>query len=196
VREESDVGTHEKSSAPISVGSAADTGATVPAPPETHTAADDHPTTPPPVTNTPPPVTNTPPPVTNTPPPVTNTPPPPTQKVVTAPPTTTTPKAGQPAIVPPGAVHRVSGSLPTIDTQPRAGETPPSKISTMLCIDTSGNVTTVKILTKGLPGTVPSDLQNAMSGWKYQPYKQGPNAAPACFVVSFAVKWPDSARGN
>jgi hypothetical protein len=67
----------------------------------------------------------------------------------------------------------------------------------MLCIDTGGNVTTVKILTKGLPGSVPSDLQSAMSGWKYQPYKVGGNAQAACFVVSFGVKWPDSSsRGN
>ena len=198
VREETDVGTHDKTPAKdINVGSAADTGTALPAPPETKLPT-------PPVPDKTPVGSGS---------AVATTPPPPehkdatgagsatgagpgSAKVATAP-ITPTPKSATPAIVSPSAVKRVSGSLPSIDTVPRAGETPPSKISTMLCIDTGGNVTTVKVLTKGLPGTVPSDLQSAMSGWKYQPYKVGGNAQAACFVVSFGVKWPDSSsRGN
>jgi len=197
IKEETDVGSHDKgASKEINVGSAADTGVSLPPPPEAKL--------PPPPT----PVEDKGSAAAVTPPPpehkdatgqgagsgAGSNPGPGSAKVAVAPPT---PKAGAPAVVPPNAVHRTSGSLPSINTVPRAGETPPSKISTMLCIDTSGNVTTVKVLTKGLPGTVGSDLQSTMSGWKYQPYKQNGNATPACFVVSFAVKWPDSSsRGN
>jgi serine/threonine protein kinase len=124
---------------------------------------------------------------------------PPTPPVVKEPiqvtPTAPVAKAA-PAMVPPTAVKRLSGSLPSITTVPRAGETPPGKISTLLCIDTSGSVVTVKLITKGLPGSVPQDLQNAMSTWKYAPYKAAGVNAPACFLVTFAVKWPENARYN
>jgi serine/threonine protein kinase len=200
VKEEGDIGSARDRDNMI--GSAANTGSGV-TPPETHV-------TPPPADK----IKDTTPPADTKAPPVDTKAPPPapdhkdasggtvaagsgSAKAPPVPPVTpVAPKAGSPAIVSPGAVHRVSGSLPTINTVPRAGEAPPAKISTMLCIDTSGNVTTVKLLTKGLPGSVPGDITNAMQGWKYQPYKQGAAAAPACFVVSFAVKWPENSRGN
>jgi eukaryotic-like serine/threonine-protein kinase len=102
----------------------------------------------------------------------------------------------RPSIVPPSAVKRLHGSLPTIHSVPRAGERPPSKISSLLCIDTSGSVTTVKVLTHHLPDDVPAELDDTMHGWRYAPYKKAGVARPACFVVSFRVQWPDSARGN
>jgi hypothetical protein len=197
VKEDTDTGGAKGSVKDINVGSAAETGAVIPAPPETKLP-------PPPAPDTKPDTGSG---------SASATPPPAPEhkdatgnaagsnagsaaKVATAP-VTTAPKAAQPAVVPPNAVHRTSGSLPTINQVPRAGETPPSKISTMLCIDTGGSVTTVKVLSKGLPAGVAEELQSTMSGWKYQPYKQGPNTVPACFVVSFAVKWPDSSsRGN
>ncbi|MCE9573882.1 MAG: protein kinase [Deltaproteobacteria bacterium] len=130
--------------------------------------------------------------------PLVPTPTPPTaQDPIKVTPPPTAPGKASPVFVKNAAlVKRVTGSLPAITTVPRAGETPPSKISTMLCIDAAGSVTTVKVMSKGLPGTVPQDLQSTMSGWKYAPYRENGVAVPACFVVSFGVKWPENSRGN
>jgi hypothetical protein len=184
VKEEADVGGSKSNVKDINVGSAAETTAVLPPPPEAKLP-------PPPETKTEPAAAAV-------------TPPAPEHKdasgtgaaKVATSPVNTAPRIAQPAVVPPNAVHRTSGSLPTINQVPRAGETPPSKIATMLCIDTGGSVTTVKVLSKGLPSGVAETLQSTMSNWKYQAYKQGANAVPACFVVSFAVKWPDPTRGN
>jgi hypothetical protein len=87
--------------------------------------------------------------------------------------------------VPPHAVTRISGEVPTVGKTKRA-ELPPA-VAAKVCIDTSGKVTSVDMITK-LERLTSVDLSHAIHTWRYQPYKQNGVAAPACFVVSFRVQ--------
>ena len=95
------------------------------------------------------------------------------------------PRRRGPVIVPPTAVKRLSGSVPTVGKSKRA-DVPPV-VAAKVCIDTAGKVTTVAMITK-LERLTSVDLSNAIQSWRYAPYKQQGIAVPACFVVSFRVQ--------
>ncbi len=136
-------------------------------------------TTPPPVTPPPPPVV-APPPVKVTPPPVQ---PPPTPVKPVAPPVK--PVAKGPVVVPPSAVKRTSGAIPTVASSKR--DQMPAAVSAKVCIDTSGSITDVAMMTK-LERMTALDLARGIRTWTYAPYKENGVAVAACFVVSFKVK--------
>ncbi|MGE3547730.1 MAG: hypothetical protein AB7L28_27635, partial [Kofleriaceae bacterium] len=91
----------------------------------------------------------------------------------------------KPISVPPNAVTKVSGELPRI-VKYRHDDLP-TNLSTLVCIDTAGNVTSVKLVTK-ISGRAAADVPSALRGWKYTPYRRGGVAVPACFVVSFRIQ--------
>lgn len=95
------------------------------------------------------------------------------------------PRQAGPVLVPPTAVRRLAGEVPTLGKSKRA-EVPPV-VAAKVCIDTAGKVTTVDMITK-LERLTSVDLSHALHGWRYAPYKQGGVAVPACFVVSFRVQ--------
>jgi hypothetical protein len=88
-------------------------------------------------------------------------------------------------VVPPTAVTKLSGEAPTVGKQLRA-EMPPV-VAAKVCIDTSGRVGKVTMITK-LERHTANDLANAIKAWRYTPYKQSGVAIPACFSVSMRVK--------
>jgi eukaryotic-like serine/threonine-protein kinase len=96
-----------------------------------------------------------------------------------------TPKPTGPVVVPPSAVQRISGEMPTLGKTKRA-ETPPV-VAAKVCIDTTGRVSSVDMITK-LERLTSMDLGTAVKSWRYAPYKQNGVATAACFVVSFRVQ--------
>jgi hypothetical protein len=110
---------------------------------------------------------------------------------LTPPPAVPDPKApppaptGPPVVVLPNQVSRVSGVLPEIDAFKSTDV--PDVISTKLCIDPEGKVTSATVLTK-LDREASSELSSALGKWVYTPYKQGGTAVPACFVLTLRVK--------
>jgi hypothetical protein len=117
------------------------------------------------------------------------TPPPPTPTPVPTPVPTPTPRPAPiqtgPVTVAPNAVTRLSGETATLGKSKRA-EVPPV-VAAKVCIDTSGSVASVQLLTKLERHTI-GDLTDTLKTWRYAPYKQAGVAVPACFVVSFKVK--------
>jgi hypothetical protein len=123
-----------------------------------------------------------------TPPPPAPVKPPPAPAITAAAPTpvpAAAPRVVGPVLVPPSKVTRISGEMPTLGKSKRA-EVPPV-VAAKVCIDASGKVTGVNLITK-LERLTSVDLSNAVHGWRYQPYKQNGTAVPACFVVSFRVQ--------
>jgi serine/threonine protein kinase len=90
-----------------------------------------------------------------------------------------------PVNVAPGAVKRLSGETP--DIQKSKYTELPSVIAVKVCIDTSGSVTTVSMLTK-VDHRTESSLEATLKNWKYAPYKRDNVAIPACFSVPFRVQ--------
>jgi len=90
-----------------------------------------------------------------------------------------------PVTIAPTAVTRVFGEAPTLGKSKRA-EVPPI-VAAKVCIDQSGRVTSVDMISK-LERHAASDLANTMRSWRYTPYREGGVERSACFVVSFRVK--------
>jgi glucose dehydrogenase len=63
----------------------------------------------------------------------------------------------------------------------------PAAVSAKVCIDTSGSVSDVTMMTK-LERMTALDLARGIRTWTYAPYKENGLAVAACFVVSFKVK--------
>jgi len=82
-------------------------------------------------------------------------------------------------------VTKLSGGTPTVGKTKR-GEVPPV-VAAKVCIDTTGKVSRVQLITK-LERVTSLDLTNALETWRYAPYLQAGVARPACFVVSFRVQ--------
>ncbi len=98
---------------------------------------------------------------------------------------TVVPQTG-PLFVTPNAVKRITGETPTLGAS--KPQNMPAVVSSKVCIDTSGTVTSVEILTK-LERHTTSDLSAVMKSWRYAPYKQADGTAvAACFSVNFRVK--------
>jgi hypothetical protein len=79
-------------------------------------------------------------------------------------------------------VKKRSGSWPELESA-RRGELP-DKLKALLCIDTRGSVTSVKLYDK-LRAPVAAELEKALRGWRYAPYQESGKAAPACFGLTF-----------
>jgi serine/threonine protein kinase len=110
--------------------------------------------------------------------------PPPAVPDPKAPPPAAAPPS-QPVVVLPNQVSRVSGVLPEIAAL--KGTEVPDVISTKLCIDVAGKVTSATVLTK-LDHEAASQLSTALGKWVYTPYAQNGAAVPACFVLTLRVK--------
>jgi serine/threonine protein kinase len=106
-----------------------------------------------------------------------------------------TAKPKDPVTVPPSAVTRTSGSVPAeLTTRSTRNSTTartevelPAQISSKVCIDPNGRVTSAQVMSK-IPDDLKAKLVTAIKQWRYTPYKQGGAAVPACFVASFRSK--------
>jgi hypothetical protein len=88
-------------------------------------------------------------------------------ETVTTPPkpdtqTVTAQKPARTPVVPNAAVTKLSGDMP----MPRSGAG--GDVSTKLCIDEQGHVTSVKVLSG--PPSIAADVQRALMSWRYKPY--------------------------
>ncbi len=108
----------------------------------------------------------------------------PTQKITAQPVAPAAPK-GPPPIVPPNAVRKVAGEVPSVEKFKNVQL--PSSLAAKVCIDTAGKVDNVSMVSK-LDRRVAEDLQDALKSWRYTPYKKAGAASPACFVVTFKAK--------
>jgi serine/threonine-protein kinase len=80
-------------------------------------------------------------------------------------------------IVPINSVTKLSGELPALKVK---GDDGNSDISAKLCIDETGRMTSVKILSA--PAETMQALQSSLMSWRYQA-----RATPACFLLSVRV---------
>jgi serine/threonine protein kinase len=90
-----------------------------------------------------------------------------------------------PKIVPPTAVKKLSGDVPSI-SKFRNMELPPS-LAAKVCIDETGKVSFAEMVTK-LDRRVATELTDTLRSWRYATYVQNGVAIPACFVVTFRAK--------
>ena len=63
----------------------------------------------------------------------------------------------------------------------------PAVVAAKVCIDATGKVTSVDMITK-LERLTSMDLAHAVRSWRYAPYRQAGVAVTACFGVSFRVQ--------
>ena len=106
-------------------------------------------------------------------------------KPVQPPPQTVARPQTGPVTVAPTAVKKLSGDTPTLGTS--RPDQVPSVVAARVCIDTSGRVTSVDMISK-LERHTASDLASAIKTWKYAPYHKDGQPTPACFSVNFRVK--------
>jgi hypothetical protein len=92
------------------------------------------------------------------------------------------PKPTRTPVVAVSAVTKVSGELPAM----RVNVGDDAGVTAKLCIDESGNVSSVKLVKA--PTSLTGDLTRALSSWKYKPYvNRDSKLSPACFVVSLRL---------
>jgi hypothetical protein len=90
-----------------------------------------------------------------------------------------------PAAVSPMAVTRIQGNV-EFRVTPGAGWIPPV-VHAKLCINKSGVVTQVDLLTE-LERPARTELTKMFEDWTYQPYRWHGVAVPVCFTVTLKVK--------
>ena len=97
-------------------------------------------------------------------------------------------KRTSPRVIVARDVVRVSGKFPSIRQKliERAGSSRSGAV--LLCISTSGRVTSAKALNKKLPAEVNSTFVKAAKNWRYKPYREQGAAVPACFSVVFRLR--------
>jgi serine/threonine protein kinase len=88
----------------------------------------------------------------------------------------------RPVMVSSDKVQRRSGSLPQLEAAKRGDL--PERIKALLCIDTRGAVTSVKLY-DDLRTATRRELEQALRGWRYAPYQESGKAMPACFGIVF-----------
>jgi hypothetical protein len=91
-------------------------------------------------------------------------------------------RENRPVMVSGDKVQRRSGTLPQLEAAKR-GELP-DRIKALLCIDTRGAVTSVKLYDK-LRAPVRVELEQALRAWRYVPYQENGKAVDACFGIVF-----------
>jgi serine/threonine protein kinase len=124
-----------------------------------------------------PPVEVSPPPVEVKPPPVEVKPPVEIKPPPVKPHDTRTP------VVAAGAVTKLSGEIPKLKS---AGGESNGDALVKMCVDTGGKVTSVKVVKS--TGAIASDLQSALTSWRYKPYtnKDGQTSA-VCFPLQLRL---------
>jgi hypothetical protein len=107
-----------------------------------------------------------------------------TRRAPAPPPAPSAPVAreNRPVMVSGDKVQRRSGTLPQLEAAKR-GELP-DRIKALLCIDTRGSVTSVKLYDK-LRAPVRAELEKALKAWRYAPYQENGKAVDACFGIVF-----------
>jgi serine/threonine protein kinase len=103
--------------------------------------------------------------------------------------TTTKPADVKPVMLKPGQVTRTSGDIGNVTADSKEK---PEMIAAKVCIDTSGHVTSVKVLK--ITGDLAAKVQNKLMTFKYTPYKEGGVAKPACLFETFKFKYKDDGR--
>ena len=84
-------------------------------------------------------------------------------------------------VVAASAVSKLSGDVPTL-----RGSSGSGNVLAKMCIDESGKVTSVKIVKS--PPEIAGDLQRALLGWRYAPYKNKDQKLSAvCFPLALRV---------
>jgi eukaryotic-like serine/threonine-protein kinase len=91
----------------------------------------------------------------------------------------------KPIVVTPDRVKRQSGTIPKLRFPP--WEQAPAAITAKLCVDASGAVTNVTVLSK-LSGGVRSAVVSGLKRWRYKPVVQAGQNVPACFATTFKVE--------
>ncbi|WP_428267653.1 protein kinase domain-containing protein [Haliangium sp.] len=100
---------------------------------------------------------------------------------VKAPPKLPAPERSKPIMISSKKVKRKSGSLPMLSADKRDL---PERTKAVLCIDTSGSISSVKIVTD-MRASVRRELEDALGRWRYDPYRENGKAVPACFGIAF-----------
>ena len=80
------------------------------------------------------------------------------------------------------AVTKISGDIPALHGS--GGESSGDVLAKM-CIDETGRVSSVQI--KKSPADIASELQRALTSWRYKPYMKGATASPVCFALQLRV---------
>jgi hypothetical protein len=90
-----------------------------------------------------------------------------------------------PIAVSPGRMRRESGAVPAIRF-PR-WERAPGEIAAKLCVDPGGAVSSVTVLSPVSRG-VRATVEEALSAWRYRPFREGDEPVSVCFATSFRVR--------
>ncbi|NVB83241.1 MAG: hypothetical protein HOV81_33020, partial [Kofleriaceae bacterium] len=78
-------------------------------------------------------------------------------------------------------VSKLSGEVPVLRGSSGSGD-----VLAKMCIDEAGKVTSVKIMKS--PPEISGDLQRALMGWRYAPYKNKDQKVTAvCFPLALRV---------
>jgi serine/threonine protein kinase len=91
-------------------------------------------------------------------------------------------KPARTPVVQASAVTKLSGEVPALRAKNAEGS---GDVLAKLCIDEQGKVSSVKVV-KSNPEIV-SQLQSALSSWRYKPYLRDSKPTPVCFPLSLRV---------
>ena len=80
------------------------------------------------------------------------------------------------------AVTKISGDIPALHG---GGGESSGDVLAKMCIDETGRVSSVQI--KKSPADIASELQRALTSWRYKPYMTGATASPVCFALQLRV---------
>ncbi len=105
------------------------------------------------------------------------------------------PRPKKPVIITPDRAIRQSGSVPRLRFPP--WEQAPAAVAYKLCMDASGAVSSVTVLSK-LSSGVRSAVVDGLKRWRYKPVLQAGQKVPACFATTFKVELssPPGARSR
>ncbi len=95
------------------------------------------------------------------------------------------PRPKKPIIITPDRAIRQSGSVPRLRFPP--WEQAPAAVAYKLCMDASGAVSSVTVLSK-LSGGVRAAVIDGLKRWRYKPVLQAGQKVPACFATTFKVE--------
>ena len=95
------------------------------------------------------------------------------------------PRARKPLVITPGRAKRESGTIPPLRFPP--WEQAPAALTAKLCIDPTGAVTSVTVLSAVSPG-VRASVKRALTRWRYRPVVDAGEKVAACFATTFQVK--------
>ena len=95
------------------------------------------------------------------------------------------PRPKKPIIITPDRAIRQSGAVPRLRFPP--WEQAPAAVAYKLCMDASGAVSSVTVLSK-LSGGVRAAVVDGLKRWRYKPVLQAGQKVPACFATTFKVE--------